>query len=165
MLYKHNIMKGYLNVKIPEIKIVKIIDKINENLFQRANRILNFLEKSPATDSITTQVKEIVPFYNKFLPKFMRRTSRVEFFPNSTAIKTRTIRNNNGIIIQHEQFDTLGNPIYYETFNPRTQRGFVREIKSGRITESEFKGDLLIELSEYDIKGNLIYHERFNPKD
>ena len=157
-------MKGYLNVKIPEIKIGNIIDKINDSFFQRANRILNFLEKSPATDSITTQVKEIVPFYNKFLPKFMRRTSRVEFFPNSTAIKSLTIRNYKGIILQHEQFDTLGNPIYYETFNPRTRRGFVREIKSGRITESEFKGNLLIELSEYDTKGNLLYHKRFKHK-
>ena len=94
----------------------------------------------------------------------MRRTSRVEFFPNSTAIKSLTIRNNKGIILQHEQFDTLGNPIYYETFNPRTRRGFVREIKSGRITDSEFKGNLLIELSEYDTKGNLLYHKRFKHK-
>lgn len=157
-------MKGYIIVKIPKINIGNIADKICDGCFTRANRILNFLEKSPATDSITTQVKEIVPFYNKFLPKFMRRTSTIEYFPNSIAIKSRTIRNNKGTILQHEQFDVLGNSIYYETFNPRTHIGFVRKIKDGEITESVYNGNLLTEISKYDTKGNLLYHQTFKPK-
>jgi hypothetical protein len=67
-------------------------------------------------------------------------------------------------IIKIEQFDEHCNSTYFETFNPITKRGFVRQFENGQKVEKTYDGSVIIAIKKFDKSGNLIYHEEFNPK-
>lgn len=111
--------------------------------------------------------KTVVPFYNKYLPKFLRRTTKVEFYPNTSIKKSEVVLNHQGTVLRAEQFDKNGNSTYLETYNPRTRRGFVRKNEYGALTERTYIGRILVKLEKFgkfDNKNKVVYRETFNPK-
>ena len=150
-------------MKTPIITPFAIIDRVAETINRNADRVLTAMEKNQAADEIVSNVREYIPFYNKLLPKFTRRTYKIEFYPESAVKKSETVFNNKGRIIKAEQFDAQGDTTYFETYNPLTKKGFVRTKENGVTTEKTFKGSDIVEEYTYDSAGNITSHSLYNP--
>jgi len=149
-------------MKTPIINPFTIMERVGMAINRNADRVLAAVEKNQA-DTLVSNVREVVPFYNKFLPKFLRRTYRVEFYPNSVVKRSETVFDNSGRVVRAEQFDEQGVSTYFETYNPVTKKGFVRTKENGITTEKTYKGDVVVEQYTYDLAGNITSHSIRNP--
>lgn len=150
-------------MKVPEVNPNKIANSIEKKIRKSADRVLEIMD-APFEERFVSGVHEVVPFYNKFLPKFLRKTAKVEFYPNSSIKKSEVVRNHKGDIISAEYFDRLGNSTYFETYNPRTSKSFVRKMEYGARTETTYINQDMTKLEKFDSKNKLIYRETYNPK-
>ena len=142
---------------------VEAAQKIAENTGEKISRGISRLTEQ-APDSYYPLRKTIIPFYNKFLPKFLRRTTNVEFWPNTQVIKSKNVYNNENQIIKSQLFDEAGNETYFEKFNPKTQYSFTRTKSEGKTIEQEMRGSILLRREEKDADGFVTYKMTFNPK-
>ena len=151
-------------MRLDSISPFKILDKVHDVIYKSADRVLSKLERTPANDEVISAVKEVKPFYNKFIPKYFRKTSKVEFYENSNIKKSEIIVNNKGVIIKTELFDKSGNSTYFETYNPKTKMGFVRTKTDNGIIEQTTLGNTTIKINRYNTLNQLTYLEKYDPK-
>lgn len=142
---------------------VQAAQKVAENVEKRVTQSISKLAEQ-APDSYFPLKRTIVPFYNKFLPKFLRRTTNLEFYPNTQVVKTKNVYNHENQIIKSQSFDETGFETYFEKYNPKTKYSFTRVRSEGKTIEQEMIGNVLLRKTEKNAKGIIIYEETFNPK-
>lgn len=107
------------------------------------------------------------PFWNRFLPKSMRKIKRVAYYPDSKVKKAEEVVQNN-ILLKRTKWDPAGKTSYIETFDPKTNKRVIREYSGG--TYQEGGKEIAHEISYggvvYDKKGftelGETYIEKYN---
>ena len=101
-------------------------------------------------------------FWNRFLPKFLQRTKKIEYYPNSKVKKSEEILQGN-VRVKLSKFEPDGRLSYLETFNPKTNR--LEIIKyNGEIPEKLVKYGDVVHYEYRPSKDGGIFEEKYFPE-
>ena len=137
---------------------------IKETTESAQRRVIRFVEEAKP-DTFYPKERTINPFYNKFLPKFLRRTTKVEFYPNTNIKRFENVFNGEGRIIRSKSFDEKANLTYLEKINPKTNYSKLWSKADGQIFEQEMLGSTLLRKKITDSETGVVkYSFSYNPK-